>query len=151
MNRRDALKQTALMLGYAVSASAVAGVMAGCQASEVDNWQPAFLNKDQGKLVAEMAERILPATDTPGAKDVGVHAFIDSMLQDHLSEEEITNFMAGIPKVDAAAKELFNKPFVSLEDSQKDEVLNRLVAEGEGNPKDFFNQMRQLTVLGYFT
>ena len=151
MNRRDAIKQTALIMGYAVSASAVAGVMAGCQASETSNWIPVFLSKDQGNLVAEIAERILPASDTPGATDVNVHGFIDLMLKDYLDEEEVTRFMAGLSTVDQAAQSMHKKKFAALEAAQQDEVLMKLATEAEGKREAFFNQIKQLTVLGYFS
>ena len=84
MNRRDALKQTALLTGYALSASTIASIMNGCKASGDPAWVPQFLTEEQGALVAEMAECLIPRTDTPGAKDVFVHEFIDLMLKDYV-------------------------------------------------------------------
>ena len=72
IDRREALKRTAMLMGGALSSSAIAGVLQGCTAQPELNWQPKFLTEDQGRLVAEVAERIIPKTDTPGAKDAGV-------------------------------------------------------------------------------
>ena len=82
IDRREALRKTALMMGAAISASAFAGLMQGCKTTPELTYVPRFFNEDQGRLVMEVAEIIIPKTDTPGAKDVGVPGFIDTMLKD---------------------------------------------------------------------
>ena len=82
MDRRKALQRTAFLLGGAVSASIISGVMSGCQAEKVPDWQPEFLDKDQALLVSELAETILPETETLGAKSIGVPEYIDIIVKD---------------------------------------------------------------------
>jgi gluconate 2-dehydrogenase gamma chain len=72
MNRREALKQTTLILGYAVSAPVAAAMLNGCKAKPQLNYKPVFFDEEQAALLAEIAETILPKTSTPGAKDAGV-------------------------------------------------------------------------------
>ena len=51
MDRREYLKNTALLLGYAVSASALSEAFIACKSEreiKVD-WQPTFLNKTQDR------------------------------------------------------------------------------------------------------
>ena len=80
MNRRDAIKRTSLLLGYAVSASTVAAVMSGCKADPevvaggLDNWIPESMTKDEGLIIAHVAETVLPKTDSAGAIEAGVHS-----------------------------------------------------------------------------
>src|SRR5881628_3220928 len=82
IDRREALRRAALALGGVLSAPLVAGVLAGCEARRAPAaaWRPRTLTPDQTELVATIAEHILPETDTPGARAVGVHRFTDAML-----------------------------------------------------------------------
>ncbi len=174
MDRREAIRRTSMIMGSALSASAIAAVMSGCQAKPVaPDWTPKFLTVDQGDLVAHLVERIIPATDTPGARAVGVHHFIDVYLKNCASEEEQTLFMEGLSDVEDRAQEMFDKNFSQLEPGQMDEILSvmatdgpeksaddqasELANEGEAvqgkrvDPHQFFNGLRQLTILGFFT
>src|SRR5437879_5187327 len=58
------------------------------------------LDSHQNATVAAIAEMILPRTDTPGATDVGVSAFIDLILTEWYDEEERTIFLNGLADVD---------------------------------------------------
>src|SRR5213595_917991 len=90
IDRREALRRAALLLGGVLSAPMVAGVLAGCEArrAPAGAWQPRALTPDQADLVATIAEHILPETDTPGARAVGVHRFIDAMLAESYGPED---------------------------------------------------------------
>src|SRR2546430_7680423 len=96
MDRRAALRRAALVVGGAVYTSTIAGVLAGCEARRTPDgaWTPRALTVDQLDLVATIAEHILPETDSPGARAVGVHRFIDAMLADSSPDEERRRFLA---------------------------------------------------------
>ena len=74
MNRRELLQKVAWLMGGTLSAPAVLAVLNGCspKPSATTTWQPKFLSKEQGALVDDLAELIVPRTATPGARDVGV-------------------------------------------------------------------------------
>src|SRR5207245_6091517 len=85
IDRREALRRAALMLGGVISAPVIAGVLAGCEGRPGRGGggggrRSGALSSEQLELVATIAEHILPETDTPGARAVGVHEFIDAML-----------------------------------------------------------------------
>ena len=79
LTRRDALKRAAVFLGVAISPSILNGVLRA-QLAAAAPAKPRFLSASQFGTVTTIAERILPRTDTPGALDVGVPAFIDLMF-----------------------------------------------------------------------
>src|SRR3989442_15479326 len=95
IDRREALRRVTLLLGGAVSASTVAGVLAGCETRRTPDgaWTPRALTSEQVELVAAVAEHILPETDTPGAHAALVHRFIDALLAESYPPEERRRFL----------------------------------------------------------
>ena len=130
------------------------GVMSGCKAEPTLDWTPSFFTTQEGSIMEQMVDRIIPTTDTPGAIDVGVHTFIDRMMADFYEEEKKLAFQAAIQKVDEDAKADFGKKFTALSDEQKDELLKKYdqAAYTKTTGEDhFFKTMKELTILGYFT
>ena len=93
IDRREALRKTALLMGAAVSASALTGILQGCKAAPELTYKPDFFTEDQARLISEVAEIIIPKTDTPGAKDAGVPGFIDQMLKECYKKEDQDEFL----------------------------------------------------------
>jgi len=128
IDRREALRRAAMILGGVLSAPVVAGVLAGCETRRVPDraWRPRALSHDQAELVATIAEHILPETDTPGARAVGVHRFIDTMLADAYPARERRRFLAGLADVDARARAACGGPFVGCGLAQQRALLDEL-------------------------
>lgn len=150
MNRREAIKRTALMLGVAISPTLLAGVMQAQPTAAGATGKPAYLDAKQFETAAAIAERILPRTDTPGARDVGVPAFIDLMYGKYLSDDEKGAFNRGLAEVEAESVRANRRSFAQLSPSEQDSQLRRIAA-AQKQEKSFFHQMRELTLLGYFT
>ena len=74
INRRQLLKNVAVMTGGVLSVSVVSGILSGALAQEVISVDNPVFKKSELSLVAEMANMIIPDTDTPGAKAALVHA-----------------------------------------------------------------------------
>lgn len=159
MDRREALKRTAWLMGGVVSAPAIMGVLKGCAAKPTIDWKPAFLTEDQAILVTQVAEIIIPKTDTPGAKETGVPAFIDLMLKDVYNKDDQDRYMTGLQAFDEEAKKAYGDPFIELEPEQQAEFVKKvhdeaIKAEKETKPapkRPFILMTKELTVLGYFT
>jgi hypothetical protein len=162
MNRRELLQRVAYLMGGAISAPAVLGVLNGCSAKQDASWQPVFLSKEQGAVVAEVAELIIPRTDTPGAKDAGVPAFIDGMLKDIYEEEDRQRYLSGLKAFDDAARTAHSKGFVELSKPQQTDLVRKFHDEAvatelasETRPaylrRPFILMTKELTLLGFFT
>ena len=158
MDRREALRRTALLMGGVVSAPAILGILKGCSAKPTIDWKPAFLSQDQSIIVTQVADIIIPKTDTPGAKEAGVPEFIDLMLKDCYSKEDQDRFLAGIQSFDEEAKKQYGDAFLDLEPEKKLDYVNQVhVAALEERKKDreaprpFILTMKELTLLGFFT
>ncbi|GGD69219.1 twin-arginine translocation pathway signal protein [Emticicia aquatilis] len=147
MNRREVIKNVALMLGGAFSAPTLMAM---------DNWESstksisgaAFsLTETQQKIVAAITELIIPKTDTVGAKDVGVPAFIEMMLKDCYKAPEHQSFMEGLASMEKVK-------FLDLNTDERRGVLKLLEQETKkitSKTPPFWRLIKELTLLGYFT
>ncbi|WP_221409735.1 gluconate 2-dehydrogenase subunit 3 family protein [Pseudochryseolinea flava] len=159
MDRREALKRTAWIMGGVISAPALAGILKGCTAKPSINWKPAYLSQEQATLISQVSEIIIPKTDTPGAKEVGVPEFIDLMLKDVYSEEDQKRFMDGLKKFDEDANTEYGDPFIELSaDDQAafvkkvhDEAIATEHSENRPAKRPFILMTKELTLLGFFT
>lgn len=158
MDRREALRKTALLMGAAVSASALTGILQGCKATPELTYKPAFFTEDQARIVTEVAEIIIPKTDTPGAKDAGVPGFIDLMLKDCYKKEDQDRFIAGLTSFDEEAKKAYGDSFIYCKPEQQVEFVTKVhaaaIAEAKENreaKRPFILMAKELTLLGFFT
>lgn len=164
MDRREAIKRTALLTGFAISSSTIAGLLQGCQPeakSPLDSWAPSFFTKEEGLTVAEIGEVILPRTDTPGAKDVFTHEFVDLMVGDCYKQEEQQRFRDGLAQLMAGCEQANGKSFLDCSPEQQlaflneqDQAARATVEATPGLDKEdypFFLTLKQLILLGYFT
>jgi hypothetical protein len=163
MNRRELLQRVAYLMGGAVSAPAILGLMSGCSAKEsAPGWKPAFLSADQAELVAEVAEIMIPRTDTPGAKDAGVPAFIDTMLNAVYEKEGQQRYLNGLDAFEKASQDFHGKAFMKLEPAQRvqlvekfhTEAIQREHADKQPNRsarRPFILMTKELVLLGFFT
>ena len=98
-------------------------------------------------MLAAAAERILPRTDTPGATDVGVPAFLARLLEGYVSPADRDTVLVGLDALEAAARAAHGRGFAEVAPAAQDAFV-RAAAEAGGR---FFPLLREYTLLGYFT
>lgn len=118
------------------------------------------LGQAASRTVALAAERILPASDTPGATDAGVVGFIDHMLANWFDPSEREGFLSGLPELDRRSRRRAGRDFADCSEADQVAVLTALDEEltalrragrgGEAN-RHWFGMLKYLTVYGYFT
>jgi hypothetical protein len=138
MKRRDALRTTGLLLGYSMSAGTIAAVMNGCKAPATPDWIPTTLDTATSDLMAELAETILPATDTPGAKDVLVHRFLDEALTHTFGPNHKAHLLSGINGFDTVCKEKMGASFMDLDGEKRLEYIMHLEEASSGEEDETF-------------
>lgn len=104
----------------------------------------------QRALLAELAERILPTTDTPGAKAAGVHDYIEQLLGEWALPDEAGLVTAGLDAFDAYARTTLGKPAAALDAPQLDGLLT-LSMDGKLADPAFFPALKQMVLTGYYT
>jgi hypothetical protein len=143
MKRRDAVRNISLILGGVLSSELTAAL----HGQILNTGMPITVSTAQEALLAEAADTILPATDSPGAKGAGVEKFIIRVLRDCYRTEAQVRFYDGLARLDAAARNTHGKPYIELLPPQRHAVMSA-TAKGD---KPFFVLLKQLTVAGYFT
>jgi gluconate 2-dehydrogenase gamma chain len=128
VDRREALKRVAILLGGALSAPTIAGALSGemeAWAAIPDaQWVPKTMTRAQAEVFATMAEHIIPTTDTPGARTAGVHRYVDALLTQHYPDAEKARFLAGLDGVDVRARVRYGKDFLQLSKREQISILN---------------------------
>jgi gluconate 2-dehydrogenase gamma chain len=153
IGRREALHRAAMLLGGLLSAPTIAGVLAGCDSRSADGkWRA--LTSEQGELVTTIAEHVIPATDTPGAREAGVHVFIDKMLAGHHSAEDRQRVLSGLEELDATAERECGRAFIKCSSEEQRAMLTRVDQDAfapERHEPHWFRTIKELTVVGYYT
>jgi len=157
LERRELLRRAAWLLGGAISAPAALAILQGCSAKETAPGAAApalkFLKADQFAVISEIAEIMIPKTDTAGAKDAGVPAFIDVALDAVYDPESKQRFNTGYAEF-AAAAQAGGKPFLEQEPAARAALVKSTLEtalNGDHDPKPFILMTRELALLGYFT
>lgn len=146
MERRVALKSLAV---------AVAGVvfLPGCDISSKSSTEAvqSFLSPAQDKNLARIVETFIPATDTPGAEELGVHQYIKVMVADCQEMEVQQIFLKGLDQVESQAREKFGKAYAALKPAEQTQILKSFQDSAEEKNKLFFDLVKGLTIQGYMT
>jgi hypothetical protein len=154
MNRRTVLKNTALFMGGTFAAASLPGLISSCQADPQMGFKPIFLKNKEASTLEALVDRIIPETDTPGAREAGVPGFIDIMLSEYFPQKEREFFVDGLKKIDEKAKSVHNKSFAHLQTEQMDAILKGLensVSRGNSEKPEFFDMVREITIYAFFT
>ncbi|MEM9650243.1 MAG: gluconate 2-dehydrogenase subunit 3 family protein [Bacteroidota bacterium] len=88
MDRRKALKNMGIAIGYSVATPTLISLMQGCKSETTLEWAPEFFTQDEGAALTKLVDIILPKTDTPSASEVQVHIFIDRFVDQVMEKKE---------------------------------------------------------------
>jgi hypothetical protein len=153
MERREALKKIAYLMGGAISATTMGVLFESFTVYDPENNTYSFSATDE-EILAEFAEIILPTTSSsPGAKAAGVGAFIPLLIKDCYPPKLQEVFKNGFEDMLAKSKTKFNKEFLSLNSDEKNQLMTELKQQAIDTNKEpsFFLIARDLTILGYFS
>ncbi len=158
---------------------AIAAFTGQAEAQERSSASSIF-NAPEREMVNILAEMIIPETDTPGASAAGVPDFIDMMVSEWYTPEDRQQFIDGLRNLNHHCMVSFGSGFldcnieqqiIALEDSDQNvagtisdgklggtservaTLYNDFALWGE-QPLEgrlFFDQIKSLTILGYYT
>ncbi|HEY2677950.1 MAG TPA: gluconate 2-dehydrogenase subunit 3 family protein [Steroidobacteraceae bacterium] len=128
LNRREAIRRVSALLGGVAFVGGDALIAAIARAAPIAE-TPGDFSAEQIALLDEIAETILPATKTPGAKDAKTGAFMALMVTDCYSPAQQKVFRDGMRKLDEASKKVNQISFMAATPEQRLAVLNALDLE----------------------
>ncbi len=154
MNRREALSRVAIIMGGTVLGAEA--FLSGCT-TKATGLQ---FTKEDISFLNEVGEVIIPATNTPGAKEANVGEFMSVMVRDCYDEKNQNIFMEGMKALqfkDAKAK--IGKSFMEASAEERHKLLVALDDEAKAykknktpeQPKHYFTMIKELTLTGFFT
>ena len=156
MSRREALARLMAITGtMAIGAELF---LTGCRAPDAKNRTVPLTAGEMAQL-DEVAETIIPATHTPGAKAAGVGAFIAATAAACYDDATYASFRGGLAKLDRASRKRSGKSFVESTAVERTALLNELDREQRQYSRErssddaphYFRLMKELTLVGYFT
>lgn len=114
------------------------------------DWKPLTLDAHQNETVIAVIDLLIPATDTPGAKEARVNRYIDLMLTDGPDQQRVS-FLDGLGWLDGHARDRHGKTFKTLSRDEQTGILKALDSESAPKPGgDFFRLAKRMTVQLYY-
>ncbi len=117
-----------------------AGLSAGGLSAQRE-YEPRTFSREDYDLLGELVEMILPATDTPGAREAGVHAMLD---EDLAKDAKARGVLA-----DGMAR-LRAEGFAEMSEQRRVAALTRC-SESTGDDRAFFETLKGLTIDAYYS
>src|SRR5215831_19581277 len=77
------------------------------------NWKALFLSDSQNAMLIALSDVIIPATDTPGAKEALVNRYLDLLLSIEPAESQ-RQFTGALASMDRESQKQFGKDFHEL-------------------------------------
>lgn len=121
-----------------------------------------YLNHKK-ELLAALAETIIPATDTPGAREAGVGAYIYIMVKDCTDRKSQNKFINGLKELEEYCSGHYQKTYIQCSASEQQTILRHFQQKGRsyggiiGKVQDrylgrsFFSTLKEYAVQGYCT
>ena len=156
LTRRDALERITILMGGLISAPALAGI----KGEKTYHGVSVVASAEQTALIADIADIIIPNSQTPGAKAAHVEDFIIRVVKDCYPLEDQTHFYAGLSKIETDCQTIHGTSFLKANLSQRKEIITKSMLEGDLERKNnkgkkapvpFFFMIKELTTTGYFT
>lgn len=110
--------------------------------------QPTFFQPAEFHTMEALTERIIPRSDTPGAKDAGVTLLIDKAIVAALSLGGA--YRAGIADLNALSSEAYEKEFAALSEEQQIRLLTPVSLDANSSLGKFFALVKDMTVEAYY-
>ena len=156
MERRELLKMIAMLSGGVLIGGD--NLLSGCSPGQGKLKNRSMFSQQDLDFLDEVADTILPTTQSPGAKAAEVGSFMAVMVNDCYEKIDQKVFIEGIAKLDVACKKMHGSDFRKANVQQRLLLLTALDKEAmdyqskRGElPAHYFTMMKQLTLLGYFT
>jgi len=111
------------------------------------------IEPDDEIMLAELAETILPKTETPGAKDLSAHLFVLKMVDDCYTKTNQENFVKGMQAFESFVLKKTGKSFTENSPADRQAIIAELDQQkpAQEGMAFFYQSTKKLTVEAYAT
>jgi hypothetical protein len=111
------------------------------------------ISPDDENMLAELAETILPKTDSPGAKDLSAHLFALKMVDDCYTKTDQEKFVQGMKDFEAFVMKKTGKSFTENSVAERQSLVAELDQQKTATEgmAFFYQSTKKLTVQAYTT
>jgi hypothetical protein len=99
---------------------------------KVANWKPLFFDEHQNETVIILSDLIIPATDTPGAKEALANRYIDLVLAADTHENQKA-FLNNLAYIDGESMRMYKNAFRYLSREDQDDLLHTMAYSNAGS------------------
>ena len=152
MNRRDAVRATAAMLGGVLITSN--GFLVACAREPAEAAATGgVLSADDQALIEEIADTLLPTTAaSPGAKAAGAGAAINLLLTDCWEPEKQQRVVDGLKQFRQTSRARAGGEFATLPVAKREALLREIDVDARSKGDAYyFNLVRDLALQAYFS
>ncbi len=107
------------------------------------------ISENDEHVLAELTETLIPATDTPGGRELLLHLFVLKMVDDCHSPEDQQLFTKGLSAFSAWSRNELGTQFVDAEPDRRTELLGKIDESTDEELKQFFAITKRRAVQGY--
>ncbi|MBK8505175.1 MAG: gluconate 2-dehydrogenase subunit 3 family protein [Saprospiraceae bacterium] len=129
MKRREALHKSGWVLGSALFGPGLAVAIQGCAGRTNESENLLVFDDEQLQLVSNIADTILPKTDTVSASEVQVPQVIDVLLNDVYEADFKDRFLNGLAEFDHNCELDMGKSFSDLTQKDRDIYVAKIDRE----------------------
>jgi hypothetical protein len=156
VNRRDSLKALSAVTVHALFPSVLAAAAEAAAALDTGKaWTPVWIRRPRAAMLEALVDTVLPATDTPGARQAHVHVFVDRALRDCYTPEEQKVFVKGLEALAADTRKKHGRAFEACTPEQRLALLlplDKASYDPDTGPRgSFIRILKDLTLVGFFT
>jgi len=162
MKRREVLKNLGFATGFFVATPTIISLLQSCT-SDVKTWVPEFLTIEQGIVLTNIVDIILPKTDLPSATELNVPQFIDKYVNEVLDDKSQISIKTAFDNIISVLKpnsvdsieKITQENYKALLDKHM-LIKGEVDTERESNPEslemtksEFLNTLKSITIFAY--
>lgn len=144
------LNRRALLLGAVFLAGGAAALTRFARQSSASADSGPVFSPDQFALLEQVADTMIPASDTPGALDAGVPEFLREMLANWGSRESHAQVLAVLDGIEKQAWSRFGAAFLALPGERRLEVMRNVDADALARQDPGYGKFKWLLLVGYY-
>lgn len=177
MDRRSALKNISIGIGITVSSGSLMTLISSCKSdsSATQTVKVDLLNNKEAGFLEEIMDIMLPKTETPGAKELGLIKYVRAIFNQLYEVKDQKSFSKGMDLFQAAVKDKFDldsgfsanriqisevlDDWIGTKNESRKEEIGKIMATPEDKVKEnnkpyytyrFLDNLRYLAVTAYF-